>query len=233
MILCMNLLLVSATLFEVRPFINRLSPAGTGTDPLFRFRMNHHTVDLLIPGVGMLMTAYHLGRQLASSNYDFAVNAGIAGSFRPEIPIGSVVEVTEDCVTELGAEEEGGIVSFFELGLMDPDAHPYRRGKLVNDLPIRVPALEKLRMVTGSTVNTIHGSADGVKRVRNQSAADVETMEGAAFLFACLSAGIPSTQIRSISNFVDERDKAKWDVKLALKNLNDVLKEVVSEIADS
>jgi futalosine hydrolase len=197
-----------------------------------RFRMEKHTVDVLVPGVGMLVTAYHMGRQLGSVRYDLAVNAGIAGSFRPDLPIGEVVEVTEDCVTELGAEEENGMVSFFELGLMDPDAHPYRQGKLVNDRRMSIPALEKLRKVTGSTVNTLHGFADGIKRVKFNSSADVETMEGAAFLYSCLSAGIPCTQIRSVSNFVAERDKAKWDVKLALKNLNAFLGIVFGELLD-
>jgi len=227
----MHILLVSATLFEVRPFVSRLSPSGSEGDQLFRFKINTHTLDLLLPGVGMLVTAYHMGRQLAVEKYDAAINAGIAGSFGPGIPIGEVVEVVEDCVSELGAEEENGRVSFFELGIMDPDAHPYKQGRLVNDRLIRLRALDSIRKVTGSTVNTIHGSVEGVKRVRTGSTADIETMEGAAFLYSCLAAGIPNLQIRSISNFVEERNKARWDVKLALKNLNKVLGEVVMEMA--
>jgi futalosine hydrolase len=229
----MNILLVSATLFEVRPFADRLSPAGTEGEHLFRHMLNGHSVDLLLPGVGMLVTAYHMGRRLSQINYDLAINAGIAGSFRPELPIGEVVEVTEDCVTELGAEGDSGMVSFFELGLMDPDAYPYRNGRLVNVLPVRARTLEQVRKVTGSTVNTIRGTAEGVRRVKAQSAADIETMEGASFLYSCLSARIPSIQIRSVSNFVEERDKAKWDVPLALKNLNRTLEEVVMELVTS
>jgi futalosine hydrolase len=229
----MNILLVSATLFEVRPFAGRLSPAGPEEEHLSRYTLKGNTIDLLIPGVGMLVTAYHMGRRLSQVRYDAAINAGIAGSFRTDLPIGEVVEVTEDCVTELGAEGDSGMVSVFELGLMDPDAWPYRKGRLVNDLPVRVKALDKLRKVTGSTVNTIRGSAEGAQRAREYSSAAVETMEGAAFLYSCLSAKIPSLQIRAISNFVEERDKARWNVKLALQNLNSVLEEVVTDLITS
>jgi futalosine hydrolase len=79
-------------------------------------------------------------------------------------------------------------------------------------------------------VNTLHGSAEGIRRIRRTTKADIESMEGAAFLYACLAAGIPNTQIRAISNFVEERDKARWDVKLALMNLNSVLHQVVTEL---
>lgn len=226
----MKILLVSATLFEVRPFINKLAPTGEGADNLLKFKLKDNAIDLLIPGVGMLVTAYHLGKQFALEQYEAAINPGIAGSFRPEIPIGTVVEVTEDCVTELGAEEGDRMVSFFELGLMDPEAFPYHGGRLINNKPIRVPSLERIPKVIGSTVNTIHGSTEGITRVRGRSSAEVETMEGAAFLYSCLAAGVPNAQIRAISNFVDERDKAKWDVPFALKRLNKVLEDVVSEL---
>jgi futalosine hydrolase len=52
-------------------------------------------------------------------------------------------------------------------------------------------------------------------------------MEGAAFHFACLQEKIPFLQLRCISNYVEVRDKSKWNIPLAVKNLNQVLVEVV------
>jgi futalosine hydrolase len=57
-------------------------------------------------------------------------------------------------------------------------------------------------------------------------------MEGAAFLFACLSEKIPCAQIRSISNYIEKRDKSRWNVKLALDNLNKSLMEIIREISN-
>lgn len=49
--------------------------------------------------------------------------------------------------------------------------------------------------------------------------ADIETMEGVAFFEACLAAGIPFAEIRAVSNAVGEEDRSRWDIPLALRNL--------------
>ena len=38
-------------------------------------------------------------------------------------------------------------------------------------------------------------------------------------------------QLRSISNYVEERNKANWDIPLAIKNLNDKLSEVIDVLS--
>jgi futalosine hydrolase len=226
----MKVLIVAATEFEIRPLLTQMTETARISDRLTSYLFLNHPVDVLIPGVGMLVTAYHLGRQLLQVPYDLAINAGIAGSFREEIPIGEVVEVVEDCVTELGAEDGKEMVSVFELGLEDPDSYPYSGGRLVNDRMLMVPALQKLPKVRGSTVNTIHGAEKLPERVRGRTEADVESMEGAAFLYSCLSAGLPGAQIRSISNRVAESDKSNWDVNLSLRTLNKSLREILDEL---
>jgi len=47
----------------------------------------------------------------------------------------------------------------------------------------------------------------------------VESMEGAAFFYACLLEGITCSQIRTISNKVEKRNKDNWNIPLAVKNL--------------
>jgi futalosine hydrolase len=234
----MNCLVVSATTFEIRPFLSACTLQKQEGDFLSRYVFRNFTLDVLIPGVGIMLTAFHLGRQLTAQHYDFAINAGIAGTFNKNIPMGTVVNVTEDCISELGAEDGTNFLSVFELGLMDPDTFPYRNGKLVNT-NIRgwgmgdgrsemgkqgverfLKIAEKLPQVSGITVNTAHGSIEGVERVIKQFNADIESMEGAAFIYACQASHIPCLQIRAISNHVEERNKSKWDMDLALKNLN-------------
>ena len=41
----------------------------------------------------------------------------------------------------------------------------------------------------------------------------IESMEGAALHYVCLMEKIPFLQIRSISNYIGERDKKKWNMK--------------------
>ena len=59
--------------------------------------------------------------------------------------------------------------------------------------------------------------------------ADVETMEGAAFFEACLAAGVPFAEIRAVSNAVGEEDRSRWDIPLALKNLQAFLNSLTLE----
>jgi futalosine hydrolase len=116
---------------------------------------------------------------------------------------------------------------------MDPDEAPFRSGKLLNNTTPKGSVLRKLDRVRGITSNTIHGHPETIRKIREQFHPDVESMEGAAFFYACLLSGVPFHQIRSISNFVEERDKSKWDIPLALANLNnkmfDILKEQTSK----
>ncbi len=229
----MRILLVAATVFEIRPLFHKLNLKEIQSENPGQYQYLNHHIDLLIPGIGMVPTAYFVGRQLALQQYDLAINAGIAGTFNISIPPGTVVNVVEDCVPELGAEDAENFISVFELGLADPDMHPYHGGKLKNDLmsttglfPDKV--LAGLMQVKAITSNTVRGNAASIERIRRIAAADIESMEGAAFFFACLTAKTPCLQIRSISNLVEERDKSRWDLDLALKNLNNSLFELIN-----
>lgn len=227
------MLLVSATLFEIRPLLDQMAFIKQESEQLTAYRFREMAVDVLIPGVGMVPTAYFLGKQLALKRYDLAINAGIAGTFNPAFRPGSVVNVIEDCVPELGAEDGDNFLSVFELGLTDPDTHPYAGGKLVNQSLSSMPVggngtINGLPAVKGITSNTVRGNAGSIERIRRLSGADIESMEGAAFLYACLCANIPCAQVRAISNHVEIRDRAQWNLDLALKNLNDVLWEILT-----
>jgi len=226
----MSILLVAATEFEIRPLLGQMAFQRKDQDRLHHYRFRSTAVDLLIPGVGMMQTAFHMGKLLGKSRYSLALNAGIAGTFNPSLKIGSVVNVTEECLPEMGAEDGAAFLSMFELGLIDPDDFPYRSGKLINFRMPSSPALNLLPKVIGNTVNRVHGTLESIEKEKALFPADIESMEGAAFLYSCLSESIPCAQIRSISNYVEERDKSRWNVSLALKNLNKVLFDLIQEL---
>lgn len=249
----MNCLIVTATTFEIRPLLSTIPLIKRFDERLSRYELKNLTIDVLIPGVGMMLTAFHLGKQLSVQHYDLAINAGIAGTFNKNIPLGTVVNVTEDCISDLGAEDGPDFISIFELGLMDPDEYPYRDGRLINDSGIELHdrgsgigdrgseigdrvsltrVIEKLPKVKGITVNTVHGNLRGISRAIEKYNADIESMEGAAFLYGCLACRVPCLQLRSISNIVEERDKSRWNVDLALKNLNAILMEIIKKIGE-
>jgi futalosine hydrolase len=58
-------------------------------------------------------------------------------------------------------------------------------------------------------------------------------MEGAALHYVALMEKIPFLQLRSLSNFVGERDKNKWLMKEAIINLNLELQSLILKLTRS
>lgn len=164
--------------------------------------------DLLITGVGMVATAFALGRYL-SSKYSLVVNLGIAGSFDRDIALGTLLNITEDTFAELGAENEDEFLTIVDLGFGE---NHYTSTTTEN---INLPT------VSGITVNCVTGSEKSIKNLINRLNPTTESMEGAAVFYACKQLNIKSLQIRSISNYVEPRNKDNWKIGLAIKNLND------------
>jgi futalosine hydrolase len=50
---------------------------------------------------------------------------------------------------------------------------------------------------------------------------DVESMEGAAFMYASLIAGVPFAQVRAVSNMVERRNRGAWKIDAAITALGD------------
>lgn len=180
----MNILIVSATAEEVK------------TD-----------YPHLITGVGMVATAIAVSQALREKHYDLVVNAGIAGSFNRSIPLGSVVEVVKDQLSELGAQDGAQFLSPSEIGLEAV-------------VSVSASAKTNLLSVSGITVNTVHGDDKVISQIVHRLNPQVESMEGAACMLACQHAGVSCVQIRAISNYVEKRNKANWNIPMAIRNLN-------------
>ena len=50
-----------------------------------------------------------------------------------------------------------------------------------------------------------------------------------AFFEACLAAGVPFAEIRAVSNAVGEEDRSRWNIPLALANLQSFLNSLTLE----
>lgn len=185
------------------------------------YRFGDHDVDVLTTGVGMIATAAWCSRTLAAEHYDLALNVGLCGSFDSSLAAPAVVHVTADRIAELGAEDGENFLTIHELQLLDENEFPFEGGLLVNTMPPPLKPLAMLRQVTGITVNTVHGSERTIAAVRARYAPDVESMEGAAFMYASVIAGVPFAQVRAVSNAVERRNRGAWKIDAAIKSLGD------------
>lgn len=207
----MNLLIVAATEFEIEPLLHQNLRA-----------------DILITGVGIPATIFHLTKKLMTKNYDLAFQAGIAGTFGDSIKLGEVVLVKEDAFGDLGIDENGNFKTLFETGFSNKDETPYTEGRLVNNHSFLKE--NTLPLANAITINKITDDLLHLKKIQQKFNADVESMEGAAFHFVCLQQKINFLQIRSISNVVGERDKTKWQTKNAIVNLNEELLKIIENL---
>lgn len=200
----MKPLIVAATRFEISPSIPLLEELD---------------IPYLITGVGMTATAYALGKALALAHaYAEVINVGIAGSFRRELPLGTVVSITQDTFYELGAEDDDNVLSIEELG--------FGKGTYFSSSSKDL----YLASYAAITVNRVHGNDRSIALCQAKYPhVAIESMEGAAVFYACTQEQLPCIQVRAISNYVERRDKSAWKIDSAITNLNNWLQKFIRE----
>lgn len=208
----MKILITAATPFEIQPLLDHLAEK----------HYQNCQITALIGGIGMMHTAYQLGKQLALSRPDLAIQAGIAGCFDHSWEMGKVVIINKEQLGDLGVEDDQAYKDLFDIHLWQPDQPPFINKQLINPLN-NIPYLPELPVASGVTINTVSGSERTRQLLLDKYQPEVESMEGAAFHYACLQENIPFLQLRSISNYVEVRDTSKWKIQLAIKTLNDTL----------
>ena len=222
----MNILIVSATSFEIAPLLPSLTEQQKISERITAYTHNSHTIYVLVTGVGMVNTTYWLTHTLAQYSFYLVVNVGIAGSFTPNYAIGTVVNVVSDCFAEMGAQAGDEFITMEQLGFMQNNELRVSANFTSNNVH-----LNTLPKVKGITVNTVHGIATAIDKVIQLFAPDVETMEGAAVLYVCAMQKLQVIQLRAISNVVEVRNTANWDVPLAIRNLNVCLERLLRDIS--
>jgi futalosine hydrolase len=179
----------------------------------------------------MVSTTYQLARQFLTNKPTLAIQAGIAGSFHPIYAPGMVVSVREELMGDLGVSETDGWKDLFDLGFVAQNDTPWQNKKLTNPHQelLRKTALECVR---GLTVNQISTNRDMINTIRDKYMPVVESMEGAAFHYVCLMEKIPFLQLRGISNYVGERNKANWKIRESIDALNQQLIKMINQITE-
>ncbi|GAB1450371.1 futalosine hydrolase [Draconibacterium sp.] len=223
----MKILIVSATWFEVKLLADELEFIEESAHLLKKYKLHEIEIDILVTGIGTTFTTFHLTNTLHDNKYQFVMNVGIAGSLTAELSIGDVVSVVTDEFADLGMEKEEEFLTLFESGFMDTNEFPFEHSVLkASDLN----GLIELKKVRGITTNKSHGRAASIAEIKSKFNAQVESMEGAVVLYVCNWVGVPCMQIRAISNFVEPRDSAQWNIPLALEKLNQSVKEVLHKL---
>jgi futalosine hydrolase len=225
-----RILLVAATSAEIGPLVAALEHRPGGDSRVMTYARGAHEIDVLTNGVGMVATAAWCSRVLARRDYGMALNVGVCGSFDAAIPAGSVVQVVTEQLPEMGAEDDEAFLTLQELRLLGDQEFPFQAGRLTNPGAPDNSALANLPRVDGITVNTVHGNERSIAMVRHRSKPQVESMEGAAFMYTCLIHQIPFAEVRAVSNVVEKRNRAAWKIAEAIANLNETALRIIDHV---
>ena len=211
----MKILIIAATKFEIQPSIAKFDNVNTSFS---------------ITGISMLATAVSLTKLVLQQQPDLVIQAGIAGSFNKQINLGKVVVVKQEFLGDMGVEEVGNWKDIFDLNLTSGNDFPFTEKQIPNPY---LPKLNNLKLdeVIGITVNEISTNQQRIEQLISKYNPTIESMEGAALHYVCTDLQVPFIQIRSISNYVGERDKTKWQLQLAIANLNDILQAMLQQLS--
>lgn len=216
----MNVLITAATAAEIREVNDLITNQ--------HWQSNQLELNALVTGIGGIATTYNLLKGVQTYKPELIIQVGIAGSFAIDLPIGSVVCVREELIGDMGAEENNKFKDLFDLGLIGENELPFE-GKVLRN-PFAEKIKHGLRPVRSIGINEITTRKERIELLKEKFQPDIESMEGAAFHYVCLNEKIPFLQIRAVSNDVGERNKANWNIQLAIKNLNNNIVEVLDRL---
>jgi futalosine hydrolase len=219
----LNILIVAATETEARTLdkVNGIVSVNGG------YVSGKLNISVLVTGVGTMPSAWSMMHRISENGKpDLAINIGIAGSFREQIVAGEVVMPVQDCFSDYGIEDGEGFITLFEAGLAERDEFPYKDGLLPGDQQFTEKLKHIVKPVKAITRGTSTGSLQTTEALVRKYDPDIETMEGASFFYICRRESIPYFALRSVSNRVERRNRASWDIPLALRNLSLRIEEV-------
>lgn len=191
------------------------------------YRFRDLNISVLVTGIGTVPVAWGIMHWISENGKpDLAINIGIAGSFRDHIANGEVVMPVLDCFSDCGIEDGGNFLSLFDAGLMNTDEFPFSNGLLPADKNYVKKLESLLKPVKAITRGTSTGSLNTIEALTRRFDPDIETMEGSSFFYICRRESIPYFALRSVSNRVERRNRAVWNIPLALENLSQKIEEI-------
>lgn len=224
----MKILVVAATWMEVKMMADELGQMEEKGHLLKQYRLGEIEIDFLVTGIGTTFTTFNLTQVLLQNKYQSVINVGIAGSLNRELAIGEVVNVVSEQFADLGIEKQDEFLTLFESGFMEANEFPFENTTLKSTDCV---GFGELKRVKGITTNKSHGRESSIAEIRSKFPAQIESMEGAAVFYVCACLGVPCCQVRAISNYVERRDSAQWNIPLALENLKESVLKVLKKLA--
>ena len=188
---------------------------------------------LLHTGIGAVNAAHALTCQLEQQLPDLVIQFGIGGAYVPTgLPIRSVVLATEEVYGDVGVITPEGWKPADEIGipLVHGDPPYFNRFPLDSQIVAAAAEICKARCGTFVTVSQCSGVQAVGDALHSRFNALCESMEGAAAAHICKLYDVPFLEVRGISNLVEDRQPARWDIPGAADAAQSALVKIISDI---
>lgn len=176
-------------------------------------------------GVGKINAAIATCAMIERYQPALVINTGCAGAYSGSgLEIGDLALATSEILGDEGVETSSGWLDLRAMNLLSA-----QRGNeaIYNRIPVSNGYVQKaaglaaalgIRLTAGSfiTLSTCSGTNRRGEELSQRFHAIAESMEGAAVALASLRYGIEYLGIRGISNRVEERNLAAWDMPKAM-----------------
>lgn len=196
--------------------------------------------DVLITGIGAVNTAHALTRYLLTQPApSLVVQTGIAGAYVPSgVEVGSVLLASEEMYGDVGVITPEGWLPADVIGIPlveARDGRPARFNQFPCDPALVARASEACgplvartgRFLTLAQVTGVRALGDALYRRFN---ALCESMEGAAAAHVCAIHGVAFLELRGVSNLVEDRDRAAWQIAEAAEAAQRAVRRLIEHL---
>lgn len=230
------------TLATTQPILLVLTAVAAESDQLVRALNQPQTVQCghlnvhtgLIGSQNLAIACCGIGKSSAAAATTLLVNhftvshvlmIGCAGAY-PEggLKLGDLAIASEEIMGDEGVLTPTGFIDMEQLGfaiVQCSEQRFFNRFPTTNIMVNRLNTILKpyahqhsLQCKTGSfvTVSTCSGTVVAGQQLYQRTQGIVENMEGAAVAQICVQYQIPFNELRAISNMVEDRNMAQWDL---------------------
>ena len=228
-------IVTASTVLELSRLIDGISALpieGVGHLRVFRGEVNGREVILAVTGIGKANAASAATVLFERFTPEFAINTGCGGAF-PDcgLAVGDLAVAASESYADEGVLTPEGWRGLDLIGIPlceGAGGRIFNSFELCRDLA--GAALERARahgfaaeLGPFLTVSTCSGTATRGAELLRRFPGICENMEGAALAQVAHIYGVPLLEVRGISNLVEDRDLARWDLKRAVTEVQSFL----------
>lgn len=224
-----RIVVTASTMMEISLLVKQTEAAsvsGGGQLELFRAELGGKELLLARTGIGKVNGAWAATVLLERFAPDLLVNTGCGGAFPGcGLSVGDLAVADSECLADEGVRTPQGWQGLDLIGI--PVSH--RGGeRIFNRVPLDAERARHahdaacsrgFRALLGPflTVSTCSGTTEQGEELLRRFPGICENMEGGAVAQVAFGYGVPMLEVRGISNMVEDRDLARWDLKRAVE----------------